>query len=453
MRKHFRHLSLVLLVLLVLAATFGAAASQAKPGVAKAQTTASGFALAPINPEFLLYQLEFPLGVNQQLATSVGFGERPAPLDLSSASGLSIKKASAHTYDSSYDLRTLNKVTSVKDQGNFGTCWTFAALGSLESCLMPGENLDFSEDNLALNSGFDVNGATTAAQKYEEGGNISMSTAYLARWGGPVYESDDAYGDYSTPAGLTPRKHVQDVSWIPARSSSTDNDNVKYLLTTYGGADVSMSWQGLSSGSSYYNATTHAYYYNGTEDSNHEVLIVGWDDNYLASNFATTPPGPGAFIVKNSWGPGWGDSGYFYVSYYDTRFGKTAPMAAYNGAQATTNYTRIYQWDPLGWVTSLGYTTGATPTTGWIANVYTAQSTASLSAVGLYAGALNTSYQVWTGPSLASLSLSTSGTLATMGYHTITLPTPVTVTDGQPFVVAAELTTPGYNWPMPIEYP
>jgi len=91
-------------------------------------------------------------------------------------------------------------------------------------------------------------------------------------------------------------------------------------------------------------------------------------------------------------------------------------MAAYNGAQATDNYSRIYQYDPLGWINSFG----GSSTTGWMANVYTAQATASLSAVGFYAGAMNTGYEVWTGSSLASLSLNTSGTLATMGYHTIT---------------------------------
>jgi len=77
----------------------------------------------------------------------------------------------------------------------------------------------------------------------------------------------------------------------------------------------------------YYNDATAAYYYPGGLDANagtygsgfHALTIVGWNDNYLASNFntGTQPPGNGAFIVKNSWGPDWGESGFFYVSYYD----------------------------------------------------------------------------------------------------------------------------------------
>jgi C1A family cysteine protease len=448
MRTRFRRLSLVLLVLLGLVVTLGAATPQAKPAAFKASTAAGGLSAAPLNPQFVRYQAEFPLGAPQWIATGMGFGERPAPMDFSYARGLSIQKARDRSYPSSYDLRMLNKVTSVKDQGSYGTCWSFAALGSLESGLMPGQNLDFSEDNMVLTSGFDPNYATTAADLYDAGGNIDMATAYLVRWSGPVYESDDAYGDSYTPPGLVAHMHVQNVSWAPARSSSTDNDNIKYLVTTYGGVYVSMGFYGSSYGSSYYNATTHSYYCNDTSATDHGVLIVGWDDNYAASNFATTPPGNGAFIVKNSWGASWGESGYFYVSYYDTTFGRSAPAGAFNGAQPTSNYSRIYQYDPLGMCDSLGYTAAST---GWIANVFTAQATDSLSAVGLYAGALNTSYQVWAGPSLASLTLRTSGTLATMGYHTVTLPAAVAVTSGQPFVVAAKLTTPGYNYPMPLE--
>ena len=52
---------------------------------------------------------------------------------------------------------------------------------------------------------------------------------------------------------------------------------------------------------------------------NHVVTIVGWDDTFPASDFLEDhqPPGPGAWIVKNSWDTDWGNDGYFYLSYYD----------------------------------------------------------------------------------------------------------------------------------------
>ena len=419
-------------------------AAGAESGALPAGSVPQGSA-APLNPAFLQSLVEVPIDLPVSGAVGQALGSRPGLLDFSYTRGMQVPGVGALALPATYDLRSLGRVTSVKNQNPYGTCWTFGSLGSLESCLLPGETQDFSEDNMVLNHGFDSGG-----DPYNRGGNIWMSTAYLTRWSGPVYESEDAYGDSYTPAGLSPRKHVQEVNWIPVRGSALDNDNLKNAIMVYGGADVSMGWYGDSSGSSYYNATTASYYYNGTGGTNHEVLLVGWDDNYAASNFATTPPGNGAFIVKNSWGTAWGSGGYFYASYYDTKFGRgNNPSAAYNKAEPTSNYTGLYQYDPLGFAGGYGYSSS----TGWFANVFTAQATASLSAVGFYAVTPGTSYEVYTGSSLATKTLRTSGSLSYMGYHTVTLPTPVAVTSGQPFVVAVKVTSPGTSWPIAMEAP
>ena len=67
---------------------------------------------------------------------------------------------------------------------------------------------------------------------------------------------------------------------------------------------------------SYYRKETGAYWYNGDEKPNHDVVIIGWDDHYSRDNFNQPPEGDGAFICANSWGGEFGDDGYFYVSYY-----------------------------------------------------------------------------------------------------------------------------------------
>ena len=72
------------------------------------------------------------------------------------------------------------------------------------------------------------------------------------------------------------------------------------------------------------------------------------------------PPGNGAFIVRNSWGTGWGDAGYFYVSYYDTNFGY-GENAVFDDAEPTSNYNAIYQYDPLGWTDELRLRRRSTP--------------------------------------------------------------------------------------------
>ena len=402
--------------------------------------SASLASVAPLNPVFLE-----SVGSPNQSSTADGrvLGGGLTLQDFSYAAGMQVPSTGGAP-PATYDLRTLGRVTSVKNQNPYGTCWAFASFGSLESCLLPGETQDFSEDNMALTSGFNLPGGL-----YNGGGHHVMSTAYLVRWGGPVNESDDAYGDSYTPPGLTPRKHVQEVNWVPARDSALDNDNLKNAVMQYGGAMVWMSWPGSTAGDSYYKASTASYYYNGSEYAGHLVLVVGWDDNYAAANFATTPPGNGAFIVKNSWGTGWGNSGYFYVSYYDSLFGRENPAAVFSNAESAGNYTGIYQYDPLGAVNAYGFGSSI----GWFANVFTAQATASLSAVGFYTEVPGATYEIYTGSSLATKTLRSSGTLAYMGYHTVALPSAVGITSGQQFVVAVKMTSPGYNYPIAYEYP
>ena len=243
---------------------------------------------------------------------------------------------------------------------------------------------------------------------------------------------------------------MQEVDWLPVRSSALDNDGIKTAVRDHGAVDVSMGWYGSSAGSSDYNATTKSYYYDGSSSTNHEVLVVGWDDAYAAANFATAPAGNGAFIVKNSWGTGWGSNGYFYVSYYDARFGRTTnPSAVFDQSEQTDNYSGIYQYDPLGDCAQYGFTNS----TGWFANTFTAETTAALSAVGFYSLAPGTSYEVYAGSSLATKTLRTAAPRPTWGTTPSRCRTPVTVTKGQPFTVAVKVTSPGASYPIAIETP
>ena len=405
---------------------------------------------APQNPKFVEHVKTIRQSVASALATSSGhpLGYIPAPLDLSHlTTQIQPKLVTAASLPASYDLRPLGRVTPVKNQGSCGDCWAFGTFGSMESILLPSETDNFSENNLKNLSGFDMSPCA--------GGNSFMSTAYLARWSGPVNEPDDPYNEANTntsPVSAPVQKHVQDVIVIPARSSALDNDMLKNALMTYGGVQVVMEW---SDGA--YNSATASYYYNASSTANHSVTLVGWDDNYMSTSFATTPPGNGAFLIKNSWGTSWGLSGYFWVSYYDTSLAIADSSFAFVETEPVSNYGRQYEYDPLGWVSSLGYG-GATPTTGWFANVFSAVATEQLQAVSFYAASNGSPYvvSIYTGvagpPTSGILAATTSGTLTSAGYNTVALPNPVTLTNGMAFSVVVKLTTPGYNYPIPFEY-
>ena len=394
---------------------------------------------APLSAAFVRYQAELKLRRTLGLDRVPGFrpGLIPAPMDPPASSGARLGAARA-SYPPSFDLRDRGKVSPVKDQRPYGTCWAFAALGSLESRLLPGELRDLSEDNIALNDGFDNGG-----DPYDRGGNYNMSAAYLIRWSGPVDESADAYGDSFTPPGLTATKHVQEVLYIPGGTSASDTANIKYALTTYGAVATTIHWD-----DSCYAAAAAGYYYHGAGVANHAVTIVGWDDGFAASNFVFPPPDAGAWLVKNSWGADWGQSGYFWASYYDPYCGTDAGFnVVFNRVEPTSSYGDIYSYDPLGQTGALRLTSN----TMWGANVFTARQTASVAAVGFFTPSPNTTYAVYAGASLQSLQQKGSASIEIPGYHTVALSSPLSVTGGGDFVVAVRLTSPDDTYPLAIE--
>jgi hypothetical protein len=295
---------------------------------------------------------------------------------------------------------------------------------------------------------------------WDAGGNREMSTAYLTRWSGPVLESDDPYSDSSgtSPTGLHTYKHIQNVSFIPVRTSSTDNSNIKNALMNTGAVQASIYWN-----NAYYKAGSSYGFYNdgsligvdpfqySTATTNHAITIVGWDDSYSSANFAKTPGGNGAFIVKNSWGSNWGKNGYFYISYYDLTIGNSC--TAFTGDPAT-NYDRIYSYDPLGWVGSIGYGT----TSARYANVFTAQSSETLNAIGTYETNPGTyTAKIYLDPVGGPVNASgyvaqTTWTDSLLGYHTVTIPA-VALKPGQKYSIVVLATTTGYTYPIPVEYP
>ena len=327
-----------------------------------------------------------------------------------------------------YDLRNVggtNYVTSVKDQGSLGSCWTFATYGSMESNILRngGATYDLSENHLVYHHGFDLGP--------NEGGHIYMSSAYLSRLSGPCSEADDPYGSAGNPAspGGDRQRFLRD---MPIYDTTTE---IKNAVMSDGALHTSMYWD-----AGYYRSADYTYYNSAISTTNHAVDIVGWDDNK-----ATAAPTNGAWLIKNSWGTGWGDSGYFWISYADVSacdYGASFQSAAPETVQG------VYYHDEFGNVSSLNSPYGA--------NVFhTGQGAEEIGAVGFWTEADGASYDVkiydaWSGGPSGSLLASETGTIDTQGFHVIDLDSAVTVDDGD-FVVVLNITNGG-TYMMAFDY-
>jgi len=432
-------------------------------------TTGGTVEQAPVNPAFEQY-MQKTASPQKMLLSAVSspadthpLGLIPSPISRPGITDTQVSGSNTTVSfsgsSSRFDLRTSGKVSPVKDQTYFGTCWAFASMGSLESTLMPASPApDFSEKNLANLAGFDF-------AIPDGGGNMWMSAAYLTRWNGPVNEATDPYPsgrNWSTSGSYPPVEHVQNIVFFPGRLSRSDTTGIKKALTTRGAVYSSFYW-----GNAFYNAT-HASYYEPPSASDpssgggHVVTIVGWDDTWEAANFTMVPGGPGAWIVKNSWGTNWGDSGYFYMSYYDKYFGSAVQSSGTYWdtgvftAESTSNYNALYSYDTHGEVSDYYVTP---PKTGSFANVFTATSPGTLAAVGFYTTDLNVPCTISiyknpaSGPVDTTLVARFNVTLSDMGYHTVTIPADIQVplTTGDRFSVVVSVTNPTYAYFIPVE--
>lgn len=231
----------------------------------------------------------------------LGFLVAPIPkVQRSSAPALSPR-----TVPPSLDWRNNggNFVTGVRDQGNCGSCWAFGSVACLESRRLiadrtPGVDLDLSEQVVVSCSGLgSCNGGYLVDSFFVDTG-APLESCY------PYTATNGSCGNACIDWQSNTYK-VSRYTWIVPYGAQQTVDAIKYALISYGPTEVTFAVY-----NDFYWYVSGVYsHVTGSLAGYHAVLVVGYDDVNSC------------FIVKNSWGTGWGEGGFFRIAYSEVTTG------------------------------------------------------------------------------------------------------------------------------------
>ena len=259
---------------------------------------------------------------------------------------------------------------AVRNQNPYGTCWAFAAVGGMEIDLIKDGNANAATINLselflayylAHNYSYPKGGMGDDeiwTEMYDStysyldiGGNSTLAVRILSSLIGTTTEADNPYQD-KEPSSFVIAAQMTGAYTVRA----TEKTEIKQLIRDHGAVDASI-WMptGTTVPSGYYSGFSGSgktrCLYGNYPYTNHDILLVGWDDNFPVSNFTGTrkPSGPGAWLVRNSWGAqGYSDYGYFWISYEDVSLtrGTVTAFDAENRTDQMDNNAYSYDHSP-----------------------------------------------------------------------------------------------------------